>query len=585
MNPPTIEALRAHAPFLQRLARTLIRDEHQAEDIVQETMAAALSKPAPRRMRAWLAGIARRVAYKKVRTAQRRRAREAAVARPERTPSTASVAQRLETQSRLVEAVRTLPEIYRSVIVWRYFDDETPTAIATRNGVSVKTIETRLRRARTMLRAQLDNDHGGDGRSWSLALLCLIPESRKSALGWAAATTSGVVMTTNATLAGGVLVAVAAFFVGWKAVPASTNNARKDTRVDASLESVRRDRDALKVELSRAQKKHAALLVELEGLRSKEKDREEARTTATERAPEPEKRAKPEFVPEGMEEVLAAMDWKKIGESMSHMPPLIAGLIKAIENGDPMPANVGDIQRWNGPLITEALRAQNAGVTGTGVNGAFTNPAITVNVVFAALKSADHALNEEQARALRELGASTVERDRTRLAGYTEETSAMQKLVEETTLKERMADQLDELLTPEQRNALRPESIRGQVAVDLYGSSLVLAQVARPTPHTDVDGYRSAVERRYANALGLGKDLQPVLTEAVRRWTESLPLEFLETKADGQGLGGPRMSTAHVRATAAHQLRLHEELSKLPLSEAQRKALREHTGLYVPIRH
>ena len=59
-----VETLLAHEAFVRRITRALVRDEHEADDVVQATFLAALERP-PRtgtNVRGWLAGVARNVA-------------------------------------------------------------------------------------------------------------------------------------------------------------------------------------------------------------------------------------------------------------------------------------------------------------------------------------------------------------------------------------------------------------------------------------------------------------------------------------------------------------------------------------------
>ncbi len=86
-------------------------------------------------------------------------------------PSPADVAARAELQRKIANAVDALQEPYRSVIIHRYFDDLTPTAIAAKSGIPLKTVTSRLYRALAHLRAQLDAEHGGDRKAWSVLIL------------------------------------------------------------------------------------------------------------------------------------------------------------------------------------------------------------------------------------------------------------------------------------------------------------------------------------------------------------------------------------------------------------------------------
>ena len=84
------------------------------------------------------------------------------------------VVARAEEHRRVVEAVLTLEEPYRSTILHRYFDDLGPTAIADRTGTPVDTVRTRLHRALGQLRGRLEAEHGGDPAATRRALLALM---------------------------------------------------------------------------------------------------------------------------------------------------------------------------------------------------------------------------------------------------------------------------------------------------------------------------------------------------------------------------------------------------------------------------
>src|SRR5262249_35012913 len=79
------EELLAHTVWRGRLARTLAGDAHAAEDLVQEACVAGLAREAsrPRELRAWLAGVVRRLAARQHRDGAARARREARAARPE----------------------------------------------------------------------------------------------------------------------------------------------------------------------------------------------------------------------------------------------------------------------------------------------------------------------------------------------------------------------------------------------------------------------------------------------------------------------------------------------------------------------
>ena len=178
-----MEALLEHATWVQELAYRLVRDPAQADDIVQETWVAALAERSQplRSTRAWLALVVQRLVWQRYRGEGRRRAREEGAARPEATASTGELFERMSAHRRVVEAVMALPATYRDVLLRRYFEGETPTEIAAAQGIPVSTVKTRLQRGLARLRGELDEEQGGDGSSWALALAPLL-RAREAAL-------------------------------------------------------------------------------------------------------------------------------------------------------------------------------------------------------------------------------------------------------------------------------------------------------------------------------------------------------------------------------------------------------------------
>jgi RNA polymerase sigma-70 factor (ECF subfamily) len=168
----TAEDLARRAKSLRALARSLVRDDGAAEDLVQDTMVVALERP-PRSsasLPGWLATVARRLALDRARGERRRIAREERAARDETTESPVRALESLELERQVLDAVLALREPYRTVVYLRYWEELHPAAIAERLGVPVKTVKSRLARALEELRARLDSSVAGGRERWMAGL-------------------------------------------------------------------------------------------------------------------------------------------------------------------------------------------------------------------------------------------------------------------------------------------------------------------------------------------------------------------------------------------------------------------------------
>ncbi len=172
--PPV--ALLEHAGFVRSLASNLLRDDAEADDAAQETLARALERP-PRAgpgVRGWLAAVLRNVVRMRKRSGARRFQRERAAARGEATRAADDAAARQEVLRAVVAAVRCLDAQHREVVMLRHYEELPPRAIAARLGLPVATVKGRLRRAHERLRERLDERRGGNVEGWRTALCGLV---------------------------------------------------------------------------------------------------------------------------------------------------------------------------------------------------------------------------------------------------------------------------------------------------------------------------------------------------------------------------------------------------------------------------
>jgi len=172
MDTTLPEELARQAGSLRRLALRLVEDEASADDVVQETWLVVLRQEQRARSNplGWLAGIARNVAHKLAREDARRRHREGRAARPGFAPSPEEVAEGARLQREMTDLVLGLDEPYRTALLYRYFEDMPPRAIAREMGAKTTTVDAWLLRGRERIRRKLTARHGS-ASLWCGALL------------------------------------------------------------------------------------------------------------------------------------------------------------------------------------------------------------------------------------------------------------------------------------------------------------------------------------------------------------------------------------------------------------------------------
>lgn len=152
-----VEMLGAELPRLQRIARLLVGDADVAEDLVADAIARTLPK--------WRGGtVADPASYVRrvlVNLSNRRWRRRHLATRSDHfalgwTVPSADLSGESAERDRTLRAVRALPARRRAVVVLRYYDDLSESAIASVLCISIGTVKSTLSRALEQLRAELE---------------------------------------------------------------------------------------------------------------------------------------------------------------------------------------------------------------------------------------------------------------------------------------------------------------------------------------------------------------------------------------------------------------------------------------------
>jgi RNA polymerase sigma-70 factor (ECF subfamily) len=156
------ERLAECGPLAYRVARGVLRNTADAEDVAQEALLRAYRKfhrlRDRNRFRAWLVRIAFRLALDRLRSGKRRELRDTLWSQPERQPPAATaedLAVSNEFQAHLESALAELPEKLRLVLLLAAMEGHTIDEIATMLSISTGTVKSRIFYARKQLAEKL----------------------------------------------------------------------------------------------------------------------------------------------------------------------------------------------------------------------------------------------------------------------------------------------------------------------------------------------------------------------------------------------------------------------------------------------
>lgn len=153
------ERLAECGPLAYRVARGVLRNSADAEDVAQESLMRAYKRFARLRdrgrFRAWLVRIAFRLALDRARSSKRREMRETLWSREAPKASTEDVAASREFQAHLESAMDELAEKHRLVLLLAAMEGHSIEEVAAMLGLPVGTVKSRLFFARKQLAEKL----------------------------------------------------------------------------------------------------------------------------------------------------------------------------------------------------------------------------------------------------------------------------------------------------------------------------------------------------------------------------------------------------------------------------------------------
>lgn len=575
------EELLENAGWMKGLARSLVGDDARADDVVQQTFEAYVKQP-PRQsaaVGAWLARVVRNLSYRSHRENTRRERREQAVARPEavsRDPS--EILERAELQQQIVGAVLELDEPYRSTVILRYFEDLEPKQIAEEQGIPIKTVWTRLSRAMERLRVRLDEQHGGSRRAWSVLLVPWLDPtwmgvgaasaathaassgSSASATAVTAATTSttaasgsvtttvassvasllGVAMAQKAIL-GITVVAASSLMLGWSLGRSGEEHtavvvdapeeapsrelelqeqvaslAQEVADVSAERDQAIRDRDLLRAKLAERNLEVAAL-----------KSKLEPSALADGQLPL-------SFGPHADLRGMVEADWDLMAEAIANMQVVFLDLVDRMQNKQPADPNmVKTIQAENSKLIRFAGGVVGQIPTHSPINGEFTNPLATANLMNAMLTRAELPLSASQLEQIQAVGETYDAEYKALDEGYAEDTLRLRKILEEIAAKRDIQRRMLDILTEEQLQQVAPDALRDLFQLDVLSPFVSALTLADPRPVTSAEDALNQLRKRVELTYDITPQQLEGMDDLFEAWARKMAPLLVEVPIEG----------------------------------------------------
>jgi RNA polymerase sigma-70 factor (ECF subfamily) len=154
-------AVHDHSRLIYRVAFSILRNHHDAEDVTQETFVRAMRQVSKlgeiEDMRAWLARIAWRIAVDRKPSARHSPIDDLALHEEVRSsePGADDLVLENQLQTMLEPMIGSLPIKLRGPLVLSTIEELSPRAVAAMLGINDAAVRSRLFRARTILREKL----------------------------------------------------------------------------------------------------------------------------------------------------------------------------------------------------------------------------------------------------------------------------------------------------------------------------------------------------------------------------------------------------------------------------------------------
>lgn len=281
-------------------------------------------------------------------------------------------------------------------------------------------------------------------------------------------------------------------------------------------------------------------------------------------------------------DVLAKIDWATMGAVTKEMQPLLAELVKKMQETGEVPLDLAaKIQALNSKLVAQVPAMMESGAPGFGPNGSYTHPLFVANTLAATLAASGQQLDPKQQAALDGLVRSfSAENDAIVAAARDFD---VEHLLAEAEMKDRFFAEMTTRLTAEQQASLFPADMPGYDGINLFSASLMTRPYTAAIPAKDPIDFARLATNRIGEELGLD-DATSAKVRGIVEAHAKAATELWETPADKTETTLRMLRTGRTSAAMRHQIAMLRAISQqVDLTPAQRDKLKGYKQVLVPL--
>lgn len=384
---------------------------------------------------------------------------------------------------------------------------------------------------------------------------------------------------TLAGLCAALSVAAVAGVLTWHSLQTNPAAATDPAAAAASSDASRLEVAELRTRLAELEAERAALATQRTAAPTTPTDE-----TVTEPPPPPpaETRLAASFLDPRFAEVLAKIDWATMGAVTKEMQPLLADLVKKMQETGEVPLDlVAKVQELNSKLVAQVPAMMESGAPGFGPNGSYTHPLFVANTLAATLAASGQQLDPTQQAALDGLVRSfSAENDAIVAASRDFD---VEHLLAEAEMKDRFFAEMTTRLTAEQQASLFPADMPGYDGINLFSASLMTRPYTAAISAKDPSDFARLATNRIGEELGLD-DATSAKVRGIVEAHAKAATDLWDTPADKTETTLRMLRKGRTSTALRHQIAMLRAISQqVDLTPAQREKLKGYKQVLVPL--